>query len=387
MAFFMVLVAAGVAAAAGCLDFSFCGIATSNTSFLTAENAESLKESGIDWMWNWGMGPNSGAFPLGWKFVPSTWGVSLEGSPTNVTLGGYGTYTKHWGSVGSHYTAPKAGEQMSKLVMGWNEPDMVGMCQGLQGSWCPPLYYTQNDDHDVVKFDPRSKNYANYTCCKTASSCAWWSPELSLAGQDIPGNAPLEQGWLASWASFAKTQRAAPRAVLSTPMIARAQGGGGEAWLRWFLKGACGDKAGHITDPSGASVPQTVTCPEYINLHHYDEGCVATYSDVLVQKVTLASELVEKYNLSGILFTETGLLNPASTGSAAVCPLLPEYLKSVVGFLRSSKHVRGVAWFAEKGSGGTYDLSLQNETTKALTEAGLAYKASCGAAQGISLLV
>lgn len=383
----LMLAAAGLAAANGDLDFSFCGVATGGTSFLTADNAASLKEGGIDWMWNWGMSPNNGTFPAGWKFVPSTWGVSLEGSPTNVTLGGFGTYTKHWGSAGSHYIAPPPGEEMSKLVMGWNEPDQVGICQGLKASWCPPLYYTQNDDNDPVSFDPKSKNYGAYYCCTDASSCAWWSPELSLAGQDIAGNAPLEQGWLASWASFAKTQRGAPQAMLSTPMIARAQTPAGEAWLRWFVKGACGDKVGHITDPSGTSVPQSVTCPEYINLHHYDEGCVSKYSDMLVRKVNLASELVEKYNLSGILFTELGLLNPKSTGKAVVCPLLPEYLKSVVGFLRSSKHVKGIAWFAEKGTGGTYDLSLQNETTKVLTEAGVAYKASCSEAQGIQLLV
>jgi hypothetical protein len=315
-------------------DMGFCGVASGTPSVNEAEWGPIFANANINWFWNWETEVKSDQYvPAGWKFVPNLWGP-----------GGYalkpGT-ARHRGPGASSY-------EIVDIVLGWNEPDMVGLCIS------EPEIATPDDGW-----------------CQVAGSMGWWFPEVVTD--------PTAK--MADWYDQHDDSRSKGYSV-ATPQVAVDTGSG---WLGPFVDASC--SAGR--------------CPQYISWHFYSMGCHSedSYLEGFAQKLDDSLALMQKYSgIQGVLITEAGTLALELDGSQAAATCSDEVLTTVMQkmftIMRRSKYylngkniVSHFSWFSQDGTGATYNLSLVDPDSGAMRPLGKTYAQECGQMMSSSIVV
>jgi hypothetical protein len=321
-------------ASARAADMGFCGVASSVPSVNEVEWGPIFANANINWFWNWDLQVTSDQYvPEGWKFVPNVWGPG--GYPLNP-------------GVVSHDGPGAASYEIVDILLGWNEPDIVGLCIS------QPEIKSPDDGW-----------------CHVAGSMGWWFPDLIT-------NPTLK---MADWYDQFDDSRNKGYSV-ATPMVAV---GTGSTWLQPFVDASC--SAGR--------------CPQYLTWHFYSMGCHSedSYLDGFVQKLDDSLALMQKYSsIQGVLITEAGTLALEDDGSqpAATCSddVLTTVMQKMFAIMRRSKYylngkhiVSHFSWFSQDGTGATYNLALVDPDTGAMRPLGQTYAQECGQMMASSMVV
>lgn len=302
----------------------FCGVASTVPSVNEANWGPLFQSAGINWFWNWDIQAVSTDYvPQGWYFVPNLWGTgSWPMNPGQAT---------HDGPGASQYT-------IADIVLGWNEPDIVGLCIS----------------------QPEIQSPAD-GWCQTAGSMGWWFPDL------ITNPTLMMDDW---YQQHDDSRNKGYR--VASPMVAA---GTGNSWLRPFVRASC----------------QTGRCPQFISWHFYSMGCHNTDAALqgFVDRMEDTLALMQEFpTIEGALVTEAGTLAMEPDGSepAASCPddILVDIMRRMFEIMRRSKYfvngksiIRHFSWFSLDGVGATYSLSLVDSNTGDVRPLGYAYVQEC----------
>jgi len=312
----------------------FCGVASTIPSVNEAEWGPLFAGANINWFWNWDIQVAGDQYvPQGWYFVPNLWGTGS--SPLNPGV------TSHDGPGASSY-------EIVDLLLGWNEPDIVGMCVS------QPEIATPADGW-----------------CKTAGSMGWWFPDL------VTNPTLMMDDW------YTQVDDSTNKGYrMSTPMVAV---GTGSTWLKPFVDTACSEGR----------------CPSLLSWHFYSMGCHDddSYLDGFRQKMDDSLALMKEYSsIEGVLITEAGTLALEDDGSqpASTCSndVLVSVMRKMFAIMRDSKYVLNgksivnhFSWFSQDGTGATYSLSLVDPETGSVRPLGQAYAEECSQMSSANVMV
>lgn len=304
----------------------FCGVASGTPNKNEETWGPLFNSASINWFWNWDIQARSTDYvPEGWYFVPNLWGTG------SFTVGS--GVTAHDGPGASTYI-------VKDIVLGWNEPDIVGLCidqpeiMSPSDGWCP-----------------------------VAGSMGWWFPEL------VNNSVLLMDDWYQQH----DDSRSKGYSVASPQVAAFTD----ERWLKPFVRASC--NAGR--------------CPQMLAWHFYSGGChdddsyLEEFSDRLDDTLALMQEFP---SIDGTMITEAGTLALEFDGSepAATCPdsVLVTVMHKMFAIMRQPKYyingrhiVRHFSWFSQDGTGATYNLSLVDPSTGEMRPLGYAYVEECRA--------
>jgi len=315
-------------------SMGFCGVAGGVPSVNEPEWGPLFADSHINWFWNWDVKVHKSQYvPKGWKFVPNLWGPDGQA----VKPGRH----PHSGPGAKSY-------EIVDMLLGWNEPDIVGMCIS------QPKILTPDDGW-----------------CASAGSMGWWFPDV------IKSPTIKMHEWYSQFDDAAKKGYA-----MATPMVAE---GTGSAWLRPFVAKSC--HAGR--------------CPKFLSWHFYSMGChdEDKYLDGFIAKLDDSLTLMHEHQgIEGVLITEAGTLALEHDGSKAAetCSnhILVAVMRKMFAIMRRSKYfingkhiVKHFSWFSEDGYGATYNLALVDPGTGALRPLGRTYAEECAKMEGKNIVV
>lgn len=334
-------------------------------------------------------------------FMPEQWGVGVVHNSDLVQAGQQGFPD----TSGGHSYA-----QMADILLGANEPDNIGSCEGTQGFCSAPCV----DDEVQAGECPIAKkgmaepyaNAAGHCDCWTSSSATsvgYWSFHDCYDPQPLPGlwkgsTAPdkvCQKSVMDAWKVTADVASKKGYKYLSTPLIA-----GDMDWLESFITAAC-EKCSDVS----------CGCPSHVAWHFYATDCrpeeLGGYKD-FDSKLQRTAELMMKFpHLKGAIVNEIGMLNcvfdennmciangpnqkyPADKFPGHTCPHEGELPNGMAGFLEtivqkaSEKKtsdgrpvVKGISWFNQNQVGQTYDLRMLNDDGT-VNEVGKSYMAAC----------
>lgn len=303
----------------------FCGVASTVPSVNEATWGPLFSSAGINWFWNWDIQATTTDYvPEGWYFVPNLWGSGSYGMNPGVA--------QHDGPGASSYT-------VADIMLGWNEPDIVGLCISQ-----PEILTPDNG------------------WCHTAGSMGWWFPDL------ITNPTSMMNEW---YPQHDDSRNKGYR--VTSPMVAA---GTAESWLRPFVRASCA--AGR--------------CPQLLSWHFYSMGCHDddAHMEGFVQRMEDTLFLMTEFpSIEGALITEAGTLALEADGSqpAPTCPdsVLVSVMQKMFEIMRRPKYfvngqsiIRHFSWFSLDGTGATYSLSLVDNNSGAMRPLGYTYVEECG---------
>jgi hypothetical protein len=354
--------------------------------------------------WNWNFAPMDGSHCKGpakhqyltedFLFMPENWGpgpIDLS----KVIPAGSTNFTDVSG-----VTSPA---KMADVLLGTNEPDIIGSCQGDQmgkcmgpckpGEVCPSAHICGKQGAGT----PNAQGHCDCWSDDTATSAGFWGIAGVSGYQPLPTcfeNEDCIDYLIGSFVTTAMGAVSKGYKYATSPLVAENMN-----WTRSFLQHACAK----CTDLSCG-------CPTHIAWHFYAYDCQPEkygYKDFQM-KLDATLEMMEEFpHLQGALVNEVGMLNcapggpclpnapnqtyPGSSQPGHTCPAtksLPkgmgsfvEQLLEMVGKAKTKDGRRAVVsftWFAEEMTGGTYDMRLFDDKGS-LNELAKSYISGCQA--------
>jgi len=292
-----------------------------------AEWGPRFKSGDINWFWNWDIAPKSEDFvPEGWYFLPSIWSKGDGPAPPNAA---------------AHHSGPGASTyNLAPILLGWNEPDILGMCVSQPEITSPAQGW-----------------------CHVAGSMGWWFPD------EIHSPLAMIDDW------YYQVDRAVATGYgVTSPMVAEQTG---ETWLKPFVRTACA--AGR--------------CPEYLSWHFYVMGCHDSeqYFEGFRQKLKDSVDIIQEHpTIKGVIITEAGILKLETTPGVQPAPTCPDSTKVAIMrkifaimkepqfLIKGESVVKHFSWFSKDGDGATYMLALVDPKSGAMRPLGDAYVDECG---------
>lgn len=342
--------------------------------------------------WNWGLAPD-GKQPLSddFIFMPENWGAGVVKLSELQEAGLAGVKDQ------SGATTPAT---MAEILLGTNEPDIAGICEGSLGT-CSGACTGSEIDAGVCPIadsdNPVKANAVGHCDCwskSTASSAGFWSFYGCSDPQPLPdmwSDAVCAKSVMDEWKVTA-VDVAAQKGYrfLSTPLMAFNM-----TWLRSFVEYACKD----CSDVSCG-------CPTHLGWHMYSYDCrpesLGGYSD-FQRKLDASQAIMEDFpQIKGVIINEVGMLDgcnaddcvpqyPAKDQPGHTCPSTDEMPNGLGGYLEKlldmaskaktkdgRRVVKGFSWFNEDQVGGSYDIRIADETGK-LSAIGESYIRGCQA--------
>lgn len=323
--------------------------------------------------WNWNFVPdiNKGQYlTKDFIFLPEMWG---QGAADPIALREAGeTNFKIWRDA--DVTSPAT---MGTLLMGSNEPDIVGSCMGSAFGQC-----------------------LDGSCCwqygNVATGVGFWDFDGCPGGQPLPNmweNELCVDAVMGKWQQTAAAARYRGYKYLTTPLVAW-----NIAYAEKFIEAAC--KECHTIECG---------CPQYIGFHFYGYDCqpikLGGYAGFSA-RLNEVKQVMEKYPfVKGAIVNEVGMLNcqssehnpicvpdggdyPASSTPDGSCPVnddLPNGMSSFMDGLfdrfidlktsDGRRVVKAFSWFQMDKVGGTYNEQLW--TGDKLNDLGESYIRNC----------
>uniref|UniRef100_A0A7S2KXJ1 Asl1-like glycosyl hydrolase catalytic domain-containing protein n=1 Tax=Zooxanthella nutricula TaxID=1333877 RepID=A0A7S2KXJ1_9DINO len=362
--------------------------------------------------WNWNVAPmktdgREEYLSSDMIFIPEIWGVGPAPAhgPEAPRPAGQANFPDMMGG-----TSPA---EMATILLGMNEPDIVGTCMGTMFGSCvnscsqaaldagdcpvarpdgPPAKANPWGECNCWEFShPTGVGFWNQAGCAEPQPLPdlWKNPALSHQCVNIVMDA---------WKETVRVANLKGYKYLSTPLVAVYIG-----YARKFIEEACGCDASGQCQCTDASCG----CPVYIGFHFYGNDCRPKSLDNyggFRQKLEEVAKVMEDYPfVQGAIVNEVGMLNfafnaigepgtgqyPAETQPGHTCPSTEELPNGMATFLEEIMElvinartkdgreiIKGFSWFNQDSVGGTYNLLLQdaNGNVNALGEA---YIAKC----------
>jgi len=351
--------------------------------------------------WNWNLAPQTtgGAeehLSKDFLFMPEQWGI--------------GPIEESWlRPAGEDNFLDSNGRRtpatMAPLLLGMNEPDIIGSCMGnLFGKCsrsCSPAAVARGDcpvGHlDGLQGQANTDGECNCWEHSYASGVGFWDVPGCGGQQQLPRL--FEDGFctenvMAKWKQSAAIAWRKGYRFLSTPLVAVDIG-----YARKFIERACRE----CQDASCG-------CPVYVGFHFYAFDCQPEATggyNVFKQRLNDVKAIMETYPfVKGAIINEVGMLNCASDPSKPICvpnngdfPAIREpshacpsnkelpnglatFMDKLFDIMLAAKTidgrhiVKGFSWFNEREAGGTYNLELFNKDGS-VNELGEAYIRGC----------
>jgi len=351
--------------------------------------------------WNWGLAPQTANgkeehLSEDFIFMPEEWGVG----PVDERLLRTAGESNFVDSNGK--TTPAT---MATLLLGMNEPDMVGSCMGnLFGKClkpCSESAVASGDCPAALPYgsggDANSNGECNCWQYSYATGVGFWGQQGCAAEQPLPSlwqDGGCVDSVMNAWRQTASIAHGKGYKYLSTPLVAVDIG-----YAEKFIERACAQ----CHDISCG-------CPVYIGFHFYAFDCqpeaLGGY-EAFQQRLSDVAGVMERYPfVKGAIINEVGMLNcgsdpakpicvpdsgryPASSAPDHGCPVNDELPNGLASFMdrlfdlmlaaktRDGRAVvKGFSWFNENEAGGTYNLELFH-TDGSLNKVGEAYIRGC----------
>lgn len=374
------------------------GIATPDTqNFINGIKASS--SFGKAHYWNWDYVPRTvdgqrQHLSKDFIFMPENWGVG-PATADKLLPGGTANFTDGDGNL--------CPAEMGTILLGANEPDMVGSCMGtMMGKCTAPCLPNETPCPACHAHGPPEEPLPNGHC-----DCWSFSHATGVGYWPLTGckkQQPLPTLWqdndtacinivMDNWKQTAALAASKGYKHLSAPLVAKDLD-----WARQFIERAC----------TGCTEP-ACGCPDYVSFHFYAYDCQPEQGDYVAfqGKLRDAARIMEDYPfVKGAIVNEVGMLNCARDGKGCVpnsgthpasqdphhgCPSTPALPQGLASFLdqvlnisiTAKTHdgqgrpvVKAFTWFSENQDGGTYDQRLFNDAGQ-VTDLGKAYMAAC----------
>jgi len=354
--------------------------------------------------WNWNFAPmktESGDQYLtkDFIFVPNNWGVEPVSERSLRKAGKQGFKDL----MGNDCPA-----EMASLLLGANEPDIVGSCMGsMMGKCTAPC---QPDEHDCPvahlsgpEQEANAKGHCDCSTSSQATGAGFWPVEGCHFWQPLPWmwqDAGCVTKVIDEWHQTAKVAVRAGYKYLSTPLVAV-----DIDYARKFIEEACG-----CAGPGRcACTDASCGCPVYVGFHFYAFDCqpeaTGGYKDFQTKLQQVAGIMEDYPFVKGAIINEVGMLNcaagttagcvpnsgkyPASSVPDRGCPSNPElpnglatFMDKLFDLVTAARTTDGrpvvklFAWFNENMAGGTYNLQLFDDDGS-VNKVGEAYIRGC----------
>jgi len=362
--------------------------------------------------WNWNLAPQEdGGVPEylteDFIFMPEIWGVGpvVEHGTDGLRDAGKANFQDMMGG-----TSPAT---MATILLGMNEPDIVGSCMGnMMGKCTAPCSDEAVNSNDCPAAqlngppaEPNEWGECNCWQFSHATGVGYWPLDGCAAPQPLPSLWDMSQ--LSSncvnivmdaWKQTALVAHRKGYQYLSTPQVAVSI-----SYARKFIQTACGcDSSGQC-----ACTDASCGCPVYVVFHFYGNDCQPKTNgdyETLTQRLGEVAEIMEAYPfVLGAIINEVGMLNcpggaictpdsglhPANQQPDHGCPSTEElpnglatFIEEVLDISMSARTadgrpvLKGFSWFNEDEAGGTYNLKLQDKDGR-VNELGQAYMTAC----------
>lgn len=341
--------------------------------------------------WNWDLAPDGKqTLSEDFIFMPENWGVGVVKADDLQQAGIVGVKDK---------SGQATLATMAEILLGSNEPDNYGICDGSPGCTAP-CTKGEGDAGACPIADPQNPapaNAAGHCDCwtkATASSAGFWAFDGCYGPQPLPtmwNDTVCAKQVMDEW-KITAVDVAAKKGYrfLSTPLVARNMD-----WLRSFVEYACKD----CKDVSCG-------CPTHLGWHIYSYDCrpvsLGGYDD-FQRKLDASAAIMEDFpHIKGAIINEVGMLDgcitdgcvpqyPAKDQPGHTCPTTDElptglggYLEKLLDMASKAKTkdgrqvVKGFSWFNEDEIGGSYDIRFVNDQGT-LTPLGESYIKGCQA--------
>jgi len=351
--------------------------------------------------WNWGLAPQTTGgteehLSKDFIFMPEEWGIG----PVNEQYLRPAGQANFLDSNGK--TTPAT---MATLLLGMNEPDIIGSCMGnLFGKCVKPCSQAAVETNNCPAAYPFGSegeaNSAGECNCwqhSYASGVGFWPVQGCSAEQPLPSlfdDAVCVDRIMDNWRQTAAIASRKGYKYLSTPLVAVDIG-----YARKFIERACAE----CHDASCG-------CPVYVGFHFYAFDCQPEATggyDAFRKRLADVAAVMEDYPfVKGAIINEVGMLNcasdpdkpicvpnngdfPAINGPNHGCPPNKELPNGLASFmdklfdimlaaktLDGRPVVKGFSWFNEHEAGGTYNLELFDRDGS-VNELGEAYIRGC----------
>jgi len=323
--------------------------------------------------WNWNLVPDWGdgqRLTSEFLFMPEMWGQGV------VDVNGLRPAGEENFKMDREGTA-RSPATMADILMGSNEPDIIGSCMGASFGDC---------------LDP--------SCCwgpgVVATGVGFWPFAGCAADQPLPTmwEDPLcIDSVMGHWQQTAAAARYRGYKYLSTPLVAF-----NISYVEKFIEQAC-----------ARCTSIACGCPQYVGFHFYAYDCqpeaLGGYAGFQARLNEVAA-LMDKYPfIKGAIVNEVGMLNcqstldnpicvpdsgryPASQQPNNACPLTEELPRGMASFVEDlfdmvintktqdgREVVKAFSWFMLDKVGGTYNQQIFNGDQ--LNDVGQAYIESC----------
>lgn len=333
-------------------------------------------------------------------FLPEMWGVEID-DQNALKQSGQQPIVYSDGAVSSP-------AMMGGILLGTNEPDMYGSCNGNMLGKCvaPCADDVKREGKCPIARPGGTPGLPYYECpkCKgqcdcslsSATSAGFWSVPGCFAAQPLPElwkDPECTSTVMQLWRKSAALAVDKGYKHLSAPLVA-----GDLEYAKKFIQNAC-----ECTGRECACTDASCGCPTYLGFHHYVYDCQPEQPSGYAQfeqKLAAAAVIMDMYPfVKGAIINEVGILNcasddehpncvpdsgsnPASGLPDHACPNTGDIIKGLVSRAAAAKTADGrkvakaIFWYQEDRKGGSYNLQLFN-SNGSLNEAGAAYIDAC----------
>lgn len=365
--------------------------------------------------WNWNYAPmDNDPGPNGTKaghqyltedfvFMPQNWGVTPIANESFLRPALATNWTDSQGI--------RCPAMMSDVLLGANEPDIIGSCMGdMMGACigpCTPAAVSRGDcpvAHVNGTSGTAKPNHNGHCDCWSSShptGVGFWPVPSVSNYQPLPkcwSNKECASSILDSWKNTSATAVGKGYKYTVAPLVAA-----NTDWMKQFVRAACKS----CSDISCG-------CPSHVGWHFYADDCQPEKGGGYAsfqQKLNATVELMEEFpHLQGAIINEVGMLNcrmdtpdaicipndpsqkyPARSQPNHSCPSTPTLPKGLGSFIEAllkmvskaktsdgREAVVSFTWFNLDMVGGTYNLRIFNDDGT-LNEVGESYLGACKA--------
>lgn len=334
-------------------------------------------------------------------FLPEMWGVEIEDQNAPKL--------KQAGQQPIVYSdGASSPAMMGAILLGTNEPDMYGSCNGNMLGKCvmPCTDDVKREGKCPIAQPGGTPGIPYYECpkCKgqcdcsrsSATSAGFWSVTGCSTAQPLPElwkDPECTSTVMKLWRKSAALAVDKGYKDLSAPLVA-----GDLEYAKSFIKNAC-----KCIGRECACTDASCGCPTYLGFHHYVYDCQPEQPSGYAQfeqKLISAAVIMDMYPfVKGAIINEIGILNcvsddehpncvpdsgsnPASGLPDHACPNTGDIIKGFVSRALAAKTADGrkvakaIFWYQEDRKGGSYNLQLFSPNGS-LNEAGEAYIDAC----------